>query len=141
MSPQSYAGDVTSERAWHILNERDDAVLIDVRSDAEWAFVGLPDLSAIGKRVLMVSWQAFPDMSVNPAFSEEVRARGVGPEQTVLLICRSGQRSRDAAMALTAAGYGQCLNVADGFEGPHDSHRHRGCVTGWKAANLPWAQG
>ena len=141
MSPRTYAGDVTSEQAWHVLSARSDAVLIDVRSDAEWAFVGLPDLSALGKRVLMVSWQAFPDMGVNPAFMEQVRSRGVEPERTVFLICRSGQRSRDAAMALTAAGYGQCFNVADGFEGPHDSRRHRGCLTGWKAADLPWVQG
>ena len=141
MTPTGYAGDIDSAQAWRLLSEQRDAVLIDCRTDAEWTFVGLPDLSSLGKRVLTVAWQGFPDMGLNRDFAGEVRARGVGVEQKVLLICRSGQRSRSAAEALTAAGYAECFNVADGFEGPRDSDRHRGGVAGWKAAGLPWVQG
>jgi rhodanese-related sulfurtransferase len=59
----------------------------------------------------------------------------------VLLLCRSGARSRAAAIALTAAGYGPCYNVSEGFEGDRDGAAHRGSVGGWKVAGLPWAQG
>ena len=135
-----YGGDVSSPEAWRALAERDDAVLIDVRTTAEWAFVGLPDLSELNKKALSISWQFYPDMRLNENFAAEVRAEGVRPEQAVYLICRSGQRSRHAAMALTAAGYAHCFNVADGFEGPPDAERRRGRVAGWKFAGLPWVQ-
>ena len=76
-----------------------------------------------------------------PNFAAEVAARGVSKDQPVLLICRSGARSRSAAMALTAEGFGPCYNVAEGFEGDRDGDLHRGSVGGWKVAGLPWAQG
>lgn len=141
MTGAGYAGDVSSREAWEALSREPEAVLVDVRTDAEWAFVGLPDLTKVGKSPVLVSWQSFPDMRVNPKFAEEVGAKGVRPEQTVYLICRSGQRSRHAAMALSEAGYGPCFNVSDGFEGGHDAERHRGTTEGWKAAGLPWTQG
>ncbi len=141
MTDAGYAGDVTSREAWEALSRDPEAVLVDVRTDAEWAYVGLPDLSTIEKTPILVPWQSFPNMQINPNFAAEIVAKGVGPHQTVYLICRSGQRSRHAAMALTAAGYGQCYNVSDGFEGGHDPERHRGTVEGWKAADLPWTQG
>jgi rhodanese-related sulfurtransferase len=141
MAGADYAGDVTSKEAWETLGREPGAVLVDVRTDAEWAFVGLPDLSQLGKGPILVPWQTFPDMRTNPNFAEEVGAKGVRHEQTVFLICRSGQRSRHAAMALTEAGYGPCFNVSDGFEGGHDAERHRGTTEGWKAAGLPWTQG
>lgn len=140
MSQPGYAGDVSCQEAWEILRDNSDAVLIDVRSEAEWAYVGLPDLSELGKKPLLVPWQSFPDMRMNASFESEVEAKGVKPDQILLLFCRSGQRSRHAAMALTAAGYRRCYNVADGFEGPQDGQRHRGCVGGWKVAGLPWVQ-
>lgn len=141
MADAEYAGDVSSREAWEVLNSDPGAVLVDVRTDAEWAYVGLPDLSTIEKTLLLVPWQTFPNMQINRNFAEEIIAKGVRPEQTVFLICRSGQRSRHAAMALCSAGYGQCFNVSDGFEGGHDPERHRGTVEGWKAAGLPWTQG
>lgn len=141
MADAAYAGDVSSKEAWERLSRDPEAVLVDVRTDAEWAYVGLPDLSRIGKSPVLVQWQRFPDMQVNGNFSEEVIAKGIRPEQAVYFICRSGQRSRHAAMALSAAGYGQCFNVSDGFEGGHDAERHRGTIEGWKAAGLPWTQG
>ena len=140
VTSHGYGGDVNSPEAWRALAERDDAVLIDVRTTAEWAFVGLPDLSELNKKALLVSWQFYPDMRLNENFAAEVRAEGVRPEQAVYLICRSGQRSRHAAMALTSAGYAHCFNVADGFEGSPDAERRRGRVAGWKFAGLPWVQ-
>ena len=136
-----YAGEVSSREAWDILEREAKAALIDVRTQPEWAFIGVPDLSSLGKRTLVVSWQVYPDMRVNERFAEHVAEAGVSLEDTILLLCRSGQRSRHAAHALTALGYSACYNVADGFEGRHDEHGHRGTVEGWKVAKLPWKQG
>ena len=138
---ESYAGDVGPREAWRILSEDPAAVLVDVRTDAEWSYVGLPDLSSLNKQTLCVSWQIFPQMALNPRFAAELEAGGVNKDQPILLICRSGVRSRHAAVALTQAGYRCCYNVADGFEGPHDGERHRGRTAGWKADALPWVQG
>ncbi len=137
----TYAGDINSREAWQLCRDDPDAVLVDVRTRAEWSFVGLPDLAELGRRPLCVEWQCYPDMAINPNFAGELRARGIGPETTLLLLCRSGQRSRHAAVALTADGYRRCFNVADGFEGPLDGAGHRGTASGWKAAGLPWLQG
>ncbi len=121
--------------------ERDPrAVLLDVRTDAEWRYVGLPDLTVLEKRTLRVSWQEHPDLRFNPNFAQQVAANGVANDQTVLIICRSGVRSRHAATALAARGYSRCYNVSDGFEGGHDEERHRGTREGWKRAGLPWRQ-
>jgi len=137
--------DVPVEQVWAHLKSDEKSVLIDVRTRAEWAFVGLPDLEGIGKRVVTVEWQTFPDSRVDPAFagrlSEILDASGVGKNDELFFICRSGGRSRMAAQAMTAAGYARCRNVAEGFEGPLDANRHRGRHSGWKAAGLPWVQG
>jgi rhodanese-related sulfurtransferase len=137
--------DVPVEQVWAHLKSDEKAVLIDVRTRAEWAFVGLPDLEGIGKRVVTVEWQTFPDSRVDPAFavrlSEILDASGVGKNDELFFICRSGGRSRMAAQAMMAAGYARCRNVAEGFEGPLDPSRHRGRQSGWKAAGLPWVQG
>lgn len=138
---EGYAGDLRPAEAWALLQEDPKAVLVDVRTMPEWNFVGLPRLDSLGKETLCVSWQAFPDMAVNANFAAEVEARGVSKDQPVLLLCRSGVRSRSAAMALTAEGFGPCYNVAEGFEGDRDGDLHRGSVGGWKVAGLPWAQG
>lgn len=140
MAENGYAGDVSSREAWDMLSRDPNAVLIDVRTDAEWAYVGLPDLRPIEKQPLMLSWQVYPEMAVNSHFADQLRAAGVGQEATLLFICRSGQRSRSAAIQATAAGYGRSYNVSDGFEGPLDEESHRGRKVGWKAAGLPWVQ-
>lgn len=139
MSDESYAGDVMPAEAWRILKDAPDAVLVDVRTDAEWRFVGIPDLAPVGKQVHLVQWQLFPDGRPNPDFVGTV-AGLLEMDQPVLFLCRSGARSRAAAMALTAAGYGPCYNVAQGFEGDKDGDGHRGRVGGWKHAGLPWRQ-
>ena len=138
---EGYAGDLLPADAWAMLEKDPKAVLVDVRTMPEWGFVGLPRLDGLGKETICVSWQIFPDMARNEKFAQEVAARGVAPDQPVLLICRSGARSRAAAIALTAAGFGPCYNVAEGFEGDRDGDMHRGSVGGWKVAGLPWAQG
>jgi rhodanese-related sulfurtransferase len=136
----AYAGDVSVKEAWSKLAEDARAILVDVRSDAEWAFVGVPDLASVGKRPVMVPLQVFPGMKPNPNFAAEVAQSIPAKDVPVYFLCRSGGRSRTAAIALTAQGYTQCFNVAGGFEGDLDGERHRGRVGGWKAAGLPWAQ-
>ena len=136
---------VSVEDAWARLKGDPGAVLIDVRTIAEWAYVGLPELDSLGKRPVLVEWQGFPDERQNAAFVERVvealRQLGADQENELLFICRSGQRSLRAARAMAAAGYRRCRNVADGFEGPLDADRHRGRLKGWKALGLPWTQG
>lgn len=137
--------DVPVEEAWARLEKDPGSVLIDVRTRAEWTFVGLPDLGKIGKRVLTVEWQTSPDSKIDAGFSERLTAvldaAGANKDSELFFICRSGARSRMAAEAIAGVGYQRCRNVADGFEGPLDASRHRGQVAGWKAAGLSWVQG
>jgi rhodanese-related sulfurtransferase len=136
-----YAGDISATEAWEKLTADPNAQLVDVRTMAEWNFVGLPDLSSLGRRVHCVEWQSFPSGAPNPGFVAE--AAGVLSDKAapVLLLCRSGARSRAAAIALTRAGFGQAFNIAGGFEGDVDGQGHRGHRNGWKADGLPWRQG
>ena len=137
---QAYAGDISAWQAWDMLTDDGAAVLVDVRTLAEWQFVGRPDLAKLGKTVTLVPWVNYPDMARNPNFIADVEVTGAGREAPILLLCRSGQRSAHAAMALTAAGFSTCYNIIDGFEGHHDAHGHRGANHGWKALDLPWIQ-
>jgi rhodanese-related sulfurtransferase len=134
---------ITVEEAWESLERDPRAMLIDVRTRAEWAFVGVPDLRSLGKRPLFVEWQGFGE-GPDPAFVEHARdalaSVGADHDSELLFLCRSGARSLLAAQALAAAGYGRCRNVTDGFEGPLDPAGHRGRLSGWKARELPWAQ-
>ncbi|MDX2288208.1 MAG: rhodanese-like domain-containing protein [Hyphomicrobiaceae bacterium] len=136
---------MTPHETWHRLETDKDAILIDVRTRAEWAFVGLPDLSSIGKEVVRIEWQSFPDNRIDPAFAERLAeflsASKVEKRAELFFICRSGGRSRMAAQAMAALGYSRCRNVATGFEGPLDPQRHRGAQSGWKRDGLPWVQG
>lgn len=135
-----YAGDVTPDTAWKILSERPDAQLIDVRTRAEWSYVGLADLTSIRRKPGLVEWQVFPAMQVNPDFESTLAAALPDKGVPLLFLCRSGVRSAAAARAMTAAGYSTCLNIVDGFEGPLDAQGKRGTSGGWKAAGLPWRQ-
>ncbi len=137
--------DVPVAETWAHLKADAGAVLVDVRTRAEWTFVGLPDLSTLGRRVVAVEWQTFPDNRIDPGFvanlTEALGAAGVEKSAELLFICRSGGRSRMAAVVMAEAGYACCRNVAEGFEGPLDAARHRGRTSGWKVAGLPWVQG
>lgn len=139
-------GSVDPAGAWDRL-EGAGAVLVDVRTRAEWSYVGVPDLSGLGKDVHFVEWQRFPDMSVNPHFVTEVleSAGAFATPAELFFICRSGVRSLRAAQAVAAhvetAGLGAaCFNVEEGFEGDLNRDGHRGLHNGWKARGLAWRQ-
>jgi len=136
----SYSGDLSPTEAWEKLQNDPDTVLVDVRTKPEWAFVGVPDLSPVGKETVLLEGQAYPDMQVNQAFVDELEAAGVTPDKTVMFLCRSGARSKAAAIAATARGFKTAYNVAGGFEGDPDEQRHRGNKNGWKHDGLPWVQ-
>ncbi|MCW5733009.1 MAG: rhodanese-like domain-containing protein [Enhydrobacter sp.] len=135
-----YAGDVAPAVAWKILSESRDAVLIDVRTRAEWNYVGLPELASVGKKPALLEWQVFPSMQSNPEFVSTLGGAIADKDTPLLFLCRSGVRSAAAARAMTVAGYSTCLNVSDGFEGPMDAQGRRGSEAGWKASGLPWRQ-
>ncbi|MBK8209811.1 MAG: rhodanese-like domain-containing protein [Rhodospirillales bacterium] len=137
----SYAGDISPRQAWDILTNEMKSVLIDVRTPAEWNYVGIPDLASLGKKPLFVPWLFFPSMEINPQFAEHLETVHLDRDAPLLFICRSGARSRSAAMAMSSRGYSRCYNVASGFEGDPDQARHRGTVNGWKMDSLPWVQG
>ena len=135
----SYAGDITPEEAWKLLTDDPEAVLVDCRTDAEWRFVGVADLSSLDREVVYVEWNS-SDGRHNDNFVGDLKAAGVTPgDRPVVFLCRSGNRSIGAAEASTEAGIAPSYNVLDGFEGNLDEHRHRG-GTGWKAVGLPWRQ-
>jgi rhodanese-related sulfurtransferase len=131
---------VTPKQSFAALAADGKAQLVDVRTDAEWQYVGIPDLRPLGKQAVLVSWQYFPSGNVNASFVEELRDAGLEPSQPLYFLCRSGVRSAAAARAAAAAGFATVYNVADGFEGPPDARGHRGQVAGWKADDLPWRQ-
>lgn len=137
--------DVPVDEVWARLEADPKALLVDVRTQPEWAFVGVVDLASLGREPILIEWQTFPDGRANAAFVEQLTAeleRLGGDNATELFfICRSGARSRLAAQAAHRAGYRRCHNVAEGFEGPLDpKSRQRGRAGGWKAAGLPWSQ-
>ena len=127
---RGYAGDVAATEVWKDLQSNPAAVLVDVRTVAEWN--------------LLVEWQMFPSMAVDQDFVAKLETAlveaGVATDAPIYFLCRSGVRSKAAAIAMTATGYTRCLNVEGGFEGPLDHEGHRGRITGWKASGLPWAQ-
>ena len=135
----TYAGDVTPSEAHAAVTQGEDAVLVDVRTRAEWAYVGVPQLDS-QHEPLLVEWQQYPEGTLNETFVDELRAAGVAEGKAVYFLCRSGVRAVAAAEAATAAGLGPAYNVLEGFEGPHDDEGHR-TVAGWKVAGLPWKQG
>jgi rhodanese-related sulfurtransferase len=127
-------------QTWEALKGNPEAQLVDVRTDAEWNFVGVPDLASSGKQVVLIPWQDYPTMQRNAGFEEQLRQTGFTPDHHIYFICRSGVRSLAAAEAARAAGFPNVYNVADGFEGPPDGSGHRGVTAGWKADGLPWRQ-
>jgi rhodanese-related sulfurtransferase len=139
LDAMTYAGDLTPPEAWELLDRDPEAVLVDVRTEAEWLFVGVPDLTPVGKKLVTVSWNHWPQGTRNDSFLEELTAAGVTGEGPVLFICRSGARSRSAAVLATGAGIAPSYNVSEGFEGDLDEVGRRG-GNGWRAAGLPWRQ-
>jgi rhodanese-related sulfurtransferase len=131
---------ISPSQVWQVLQQDPQAQLVDVRTDAEWTYVGLTDLSAAGKQPVLIPWQIFPKMEVNAGFVDQLRQAGFTPEHHIYFLCRSGVRSLAAANAALEAGFSNVFNVADGFEGNPDAEGHRGRLAGWKASGLPWRQ-
>lgn len=129
-----YAGALEPAEAWALLQHDAAARLVDVRSRAEWEYVGrVPG-------ALEIEWKSWPGMVPNAAFLDTLAGK-VDQAAPLLFLCRSGGRSHDAAVAATAAGFGACYNVLEGFEGDRDENAHRNTIGGWRAAGLPWSQG
>jgi len=131
-----YKGDITPPEAHERLKKNANAVLIDVRTQPEWTFVGVPQVD----RLVRLSWQVYPQMEINARFADEVGAMSLPKDAEILCICRSGARSASAASALSKAGYSNVWNVAEGFEGDKDAKGQRGKTNGWKSHGLPWVQ-
>lgn len=128
-----YVGALLPEEAFELMQKAPGAKLVDVRTKAEWDFVGRIPAS------VQIEWQTYPNSQPNPGFLNELQAQ-VDKESLVMFLCRSGARSHAAAMAATRAGYTQSYNVLQGFEGDKDGSGHRNTVGGWRAAGLPWVQ-
>jgi rhodanese-related sulfurtransferase len=130
-----YSGAVTPSEAATLLDALPDAKLIDVRTRAEWDYVGRVPGS------ILIEWNTYPEGSRNPAFVAQLRSTATDTDAPVLFLCRSGQRSDHAARAARAAGYLRAYNILEGFEGDKDASGQRGHVNGWRKAQLPWIQG
>ena len=125
---------LTPQQAWDLMQQNTDAVLVDVRTKVEHAFVGHP-IDAVH-----IAWKEAPDWQVNTQFVTDVKKHVPDRNTPVLLLCRSGLRSVDAAKTLEEAGYQRLINIIDGFEGSLDSLNHRGNLGGWRFNGLPWVQ-
>ena len=129
---QGYAGDVSPQLAcqWW---QQGDAVLVDVRTDAEREWVGMiPGAIAL-------AWKQWPGMAINAGFDEAIKA-AVPTGRKAVLLCRSGVRSIAAAKRATELGL-EAYNMLEGFEGDPDDQGHRGGKGGWRFRGLPWRQG
>lgn len=134
----SYAGDITPQQSWTLLAENPEAVLVDCRTESEWRWVGVPDLSGLGRDVVFVQWHDNAGQR-NSSFVADLAAAGITGNQPVVFLCRSGGRSLAAAQEATAAGISPSYNMIDGFEGQVGADGHRG-HSGWRASGLPWKQ-
>ena len=129
-----YAGALLPIEAYEIMQKTPGAKLVDVRTKAEWDFVGRVPGS------IPIEWQTYPSSQPNSAFLDELTAQAQ-PDAIVMFLCRSGARSHAAAAAALQAGYGHSYNVLQGFEGDKDAQGHRASVGGWQFWGLPWIQG
>jgi len=141
--PESnYAGDITATTAWGTLQSNPAAVLVDVRTEIEWKLIGQPDLSSIAKQPLYLQWVTMAGVNQNfvAELKQQLEAHHVPTDAPIYFMCQSGGRSKMAAMQCAELGYAACYNIAEGFEGDLDEHKHRNSVSGWKVAGLPWVQ-
>lgn len=126
---------LSPQESWALLQQNKSAVLVDVRSQMEFAYVGHP----VGS--VHIPWKEAPAWELNPNFVADVKKLLPNSDAPILLLCRSGQRSLSAAQALEQAGYRHLVNIVDGFEGPLDANKHRNNLGGWRFCGLPWEQG
>lgn len=138
---------VTPDEAWDGLAKDGNAVLVDCRTAFEWESIGIPDLSDMDRDVLLVEWRTGPNMEINPDFQGQLElAIGERQPDNIYFVCRSGQRSNEAASyyqeILSRNGQaGTCVNVAEGFEGNPNADGIRGQINGWQARGLSWRKG
>lgn len=130
-----YAGALLPAEAHALMLHVPGAKLVDVRTRAEWDFVGHPP------EAVMIEWNMYPSGQRNPEFLDQLQAEVAKTDAPVMFLCRSGARSHGAAIAATQAGYPNSFNVLEGFEGDKDTNGHRSSVGGWRKAGLPWVQG
>ena len=133
-SSLSYFGASTPLETQFILENESSACVVDVRTRAEWAYVGAVPGS------VQIEWQSFPTGELNEAFLTQLQ-KTVPSDAYVMFLCRSGARSHAAASLAASVGYTKAINILDGFEGDRDSSGHRGMIAGWKFCKLPWIQG
>ena len=127
-----YAGALRPQEAFLLMQA--GAKLVDVRTQAELYWVGqVPGAT-------WVEWNSYPGGTLNREFVNQL-ASVAGKSETLLFLCRSGGRSHFAAGVAAQAGWRECYNVLEGFEGDRDAQGHRNTVGGWRAARLPWEQG
>ncbi|MDH4234669.1 MAG: rhodanese-like domain-containing protein [Gallionella sp.] len=130
----SYEGALYPKEAYEILQSAPGAKLVDVRTRAELDWVGsVPD-------AISIEWATYPGMKPNPHFIAQLEQQ-VDKESLVIFLCRSGVRSHHAAVAATQAGYSDCYNLLEGFEGDRSADNQRNTLGGWRVAELPWEQG
>ena len=135
--PDGYAGNASPAEAYAAIVADPEAVLVDCRTRAEWHYVGMPDLADVERMVLFIEWEDYPAGTVDPEFVDRLIEAGVPRHVPVYFLCRSGVRSKSAAIAATEAAFQAAYNVSDGFEGPIGPDGTRD-VSGWKVAELPW---
>lgn len=130
-----YAGALTPQEAYALLQADPDAKLVDVRTDAERDWIGRVEIPQ--SQHLAVQWNLYPQGKPNPDFLQQL-AEVANKESVLLFMCRSGVRSRHSATAAAAQGYLNCFDILEGFEGEKDAEGHRKNVNGWCKAQLPW---
>ena len=135
-----YIGDLLPSEAWKLLRSEQDSFLIDVRTSAEWHYVGNPNLQPIGMTPIQIEWRLLPSMEKNLMIANELTSIIPNKEAKLFFLCRTGGRSMEAAIEITNLGYKYCYNILNGFEGDLDGNFQRGKVSGWKAEKLPWRQ-
>lgn len=130
-----YAGALLPAEAHALTRQVPGSRLVDVRTQAEWEYVGhVPDS-------VLVEWNTYPKGERNPAFLQQLEAEVAKTDSPVMFLCRSGGRSHHAAAMAAISGYPNSYNILEGFEGDKDARGHRGSVGGWRFAGLPWVQG
>ncbi len=129
----AYEGAVTPREAHELLLLAPAARIVDVRTKAELDWVGrVPG-------AIEIEWMAYPGNVLNPHFLQTLK-HSVMTENLLMFLCRSGQRSSAAAKAATEAGFPDCYNILEGFEGNKDANGQRNRSGGWRACGLPWHQ-
>jgi rhodanese-related sulfurtransferase len=130
-----YAGAVTPQQAYALLQADTAIKLVDVRTRAERDWVGQVKIDSA--QLHAIEWNLYPQSTQNPAFLDELD-KIANKDQVILFMCRSGVRSRYAAKAATERGYTNCFDLLQGFEGNKDAEGHRKTIEGWCFAQLPW---